>query len=356
MAEAPASERTEKPTPKKLREAREKGQVPRSRDLAAALSLLAVVLALTRLGPGLGTRLADTVGGAFQHLGEVSPLLPNEMGATAWRYLALLALTTGPLLAIGGGVGVLSTLAQSGWTLAPQALQVNWERLSPSNGLARLAPRQAGVDLLKQVLAVTIVGVLAWSAARSLAVDAPRLAGATAAEAARFGWNALLQLLSRAGFGLLVVAGGDYGVQRWRHWSSMKMTKQEIRDESKANDGSPEIKARVRKIQREMTRSRMLKAVKTATVVVTNPTHYAVALEYRRERTAAPIVVAKGADHMAARIKRLARDHGVPTVENVALAQALYKTVDVGEQIPAALFGAVAEILAYLVRLKQLML
>jgi flagellar biosynthetic protein FlhB len=134
------------------------------------------------------------------------------------------------------------------------------------------------------------------------------------------------------------------------------MTRQEVRDEAKLNEGSPEIKARVRRVQREMSRRRMLQAVKTATVVVTNPTHFAVALEYRRSEMVAPRVVAKGQDHMAARIRALAREHGVPIVENVTLARALHKSAEIGDTIPAALFGAVAEVLAYLVRIKQLVL
>jgi flagellar biosynthetic protein FlhB len=186
--------------------------------------------------------------------------------------------------------------------------------------------------------------------------DAPRLAWLGTGAAAHTAWTHLYGLLLQAGVALAVIAGADYGLQWWRHYSSLKMTRQELRDEAKSNEGNPEVKARVRRIQREMTRRRMLHAVKTATVVVTNPTHYAVALQYQRNRTGAPIVVAKGRDHLAQRIKKLARDAGVPMVENVALAQALYKGADLGDEIPGPLFGAVAEVLAYLIRIKQLQL
>jgi flagellar biosynthetic protein FlhB len=154
----------------------------------------------------------------------------------------------------------------------------------------------------------------------------------------------------------MALGAADYAVQRWRWFMNLKMTRKEVRDDAKGNEGNPEIKARVRRIQRDMARNRMLKSVETATVVITNPTHFAVALEYRRGEMAAPVVVAKGQDHLAARIRTIARERGVPIVENVTLARALYKTADVGQTIPADLFGAVAEILAYLVRLKQLML
>ena len=155
---------------------------------------------------------------------------------------------------------------------------------------------------------------------------------------------------------LLALGAADFLVQRWRTASGLKMSKQEVKDEARSAEGSPELKARVRQVQREMSKRRMLKAVQTATVVVTNPTHYAVALHYDRASMVAPMVVAKGMDHMAAHIKELARKHGVPTVENVPLAQALYKGTEVGETIPGPLFGAVAEVLAYLVKLKQLVL
>jgi len=155
---------------------------------------------------------------------------------------------------------------------------------------------------------------------------------------------------------MVAVAGADYALQRWRLMKSLKMTKQEVKDDLKMTEGNPEIKARVRRIQMTMARKRMLAAVPKATVVVTNPTHYAVALEYRRSEMSAPRVLAKGRGLLAQRIKEIAREHGVPTVENVPLAQSLYKTVEVGDFIPAALFEAVAEVLAYLIRLKQLAL
>jgi flagellar biosynthetic protein FlhB len=186
--------------------------------------------------------------------------------------------------------------------------------------------------------------------------EAPALMGMTPIEAAHVAWAHLWTLVWRASLALLALGVADYAWQRWRLLQDLKMTRQEVREEARQNEGSPEIKSRVRRAQREMARSRMLKAVETATVVVTNPTHYAVALEYRRAEMAAPVVVAKGHDHMAARIRTVAREHGVPIVENVTLARALYKAADIGDTIPADLFGAVAEVLAYLVRLKQLIL
>jgi flagellar biosynthetic protein FlhB len=233
---------------------------------------------------------------------------------------------------------------------------MDWTRLSPANGLARLKPSQSGLDLIKTLTAATAIAVLAYSIGRDVLIDSPRLAWMAPAAAATEGARHLTGLLYQIGFALLAIAGADYGLQKWRHVQSLKMTKQEVRDEARSSEGNPEIKGRVRAIQREMTRRRMLGAVKTATVVITNPTHFAVALEYRRDKMAAPMVLAKGADHVALRIREEARTHGVPIVENKPLAQALFKTAEIGQTIPAPLFGAVAEVLAYLVRIKQLML
>jgi len=353
-----AGEKTERPSAKKLKDARDKGQVARSRDVAVALSSLAVTVAVTSLGSAMLARLATRLASALSHLGD-RPLAPVTPGALTGQVVSdslLIAIAVGPLMLVGGLSGLAGNVMQSGWVFAPEALKMNWAKLSPSNGLKRLAPKQSGVDLLKTVIAVTALSAISYNVLGEFVAFSPALARMAPADAGAEGWSRLVRLLWQAGFALLAIAAGDYGVQRWRHWSSLKMTKRDVSDESKSNDGNPQVKQRVRQIQRGMTRRRMLKAVRHASVVVTNPTHFAVALEYRRERMSAPVVVAKGKDLMAARIKKVARDHGVPTVENVPLAQALFKGAEVGDAIPAALFGAVAEVLAYLVRIKQLML
>jgi flagellar biosynthetic protein FlhB len=169
-------------------------------------------------------------------------------------------------------------------------------------------------------------------------------------------WATIEHVIRQSLVALAATGMADYGYQRWQFMRSMRMTKEEVREESKLTDGNPEIKGRVRRVQREMVRRRMLASVPKATVVITNPTEYAVALEYHRDSMGAPKVVAKGRNLLAVRIKTIARDHGVPTVENVPLARALYASVEVGETIPPELFEAVAEVLAYLIRLKQLVL
>jgi flagellar biosynthetic protein FlhB len=310
----------------------------------------------------LGTWMAGAVSGRMaEGLRRVSDgarndITPQALSAIVWPDLGLLAAVAGPPAAIAVAVTLGSSVLQAGWTFAPKALELKWNRLSPSSGFARFAPLQAGGDLVKALLGLSVLVAVCYSLVSDLYSRAPGLTAMSPAEIGAYAWDRLWSLLWRAGLALAVVAGADYGLQYWRWISQQRMTRQEVKDEYRANEGNPEIKARVRRIQREMTRRRMLHAVKDATVVITNPTHFAVALRYRRSEMSAPVVVAKGQDLMAARIRKVAVAHGVPCVENVVLARALYKDAEIGDAIPGPLFGAVAEVLAYLVRLKQIVL
>ncbi|MCC7417935.1 MAG: EscU/YscU/HrcU family type III secretion system export apparatus switch protein [Acidobacteria bacterium] len=355
---ADTGEKTEKPSAQRLRDARNRGQVARSRDLAVGVSSVAMTLALGWLGPSMASRLGTRLVSGFARLGERPDAtitiaeLQRVIASDGW----LIGAVVGPLLAVGAVVGVAGAVGPSGFVFATEALKWDWTRLGPAQGLGRLAPRQSGVDLIKTVVAVLCLSAVAWQVVAGVIVDGPMLAWMAPADAAGSGWTTLLRLLWLSALCAVAVGVADHGVQFWRVRSSLMMTKQELRDESKSSEGNPEIRSRVRRIQREMSRRRMLKAVERATVVITNPTHYAVALEYRRQTMAAPVVVAKGADRVAARIREAAREHGVPMVENAPLARALHKGAEVGDEVPAPLFGAVAEVLAYLVRIRQLML
>ena len=201
-----------------------------------------------------------------------------------------------------------------------------------------------------------MIGWISRSFVTDLVLDAPRLARIAPADAAFTAWMAMRGLLWKSVLVLGTVAAADYLFQRRQHMTSVMMTKQEVKDDTRMSEGSPETKSRVRRVMVEMFKRRMMAAVPKATVVITNPTHFAVALEYHRHTMPAPVIVAMGQDHTAQRIKAIAREHGVPMVENVALAQALYRSCEVGDSVPAHLFEAVAEVLAYLIRLKQLVL
>jgi flagellar biosynthesis protein FlhB len=351
-------EKTEKPTQKKLKEAKEKGQVARSRDLNVAVSTLAATAVLATGGPALAHRLAARLIEALTFVASAGTrdIRPEDLPTLVLQNASLIAVGVGPIALIAAVAGVATAAAQGGLHFAPQALQIDLTRLSPARGLKRLGPKLSWVDLLKAIVTAVALGAIALQIGELLAIDALRFPWMATGDAATYGWASTQRLLWRGGFALLAISAADYGIQRWRLTSSLKMTKQEIRDEASSSEGNPQVRARVRKIRREMGRRRMLRATAHATVVITNPTHYAVALEYRRQKHRAPVVVAKGRDLLAQRIRDIARTNGVPIIENPPLARALHQGTDVGDTIPAPLFSAVAEILAYLIRIKQLVM
>ncbi|MDE3154007.1 MAG: flagellar biosynthesis protein FlhB [Acidobacteriota bacterium] len=351
-------DRTEKPSSRRLQDARKKGRVARSRSANDAAALAATVLVLSWFGARMVQQLGGMLTQSLARYGE-SPLRdvqPGELTALAVWGAEQLVIFVAPLAVAVAAAVVLIQFVQGGWVFAPESLTINLAKLSPSSGLQRLKPSAGGFEMLKGLVSVGVVGWLAWDVMSGLIGDASRLGRMPIVPAALIGWASAEQLLRQSVIALVMVAGADYAMQRHTFMQSMKMTKQEVKEENKMTEGSPEIKARVRRVQREMVRRRMLAATRTATVVITNPTHFAVALDYRRDVMPAPRVVAKGQDLLAQRIREIAREHGVPIVENKPLAQALYRTAEVGDLIPGDLFEAVAEVLAYLIRLKQLVL
>ena len=353
-----SQDKTERPTAKRLHDAREKGQIARSRDLALAAASVAATIALARLGGRLVTGVAEQLARDLEHLGDapLKTLSAGDINGVVIHGAGIIAWLVGPIALITMIAGVGMHGFQGGWSFAPGALHLNWNRLNPANNFKRFGLMQTGAETIKTIVAVATIAYLSWRIVDAVMADAVRMAWQTPLGAAMLAWNHADSLLWRVAWGLGILALGDYGLQKYRHFSSLKMTKQEVKDEAKMMEGSPEIKKRVRRAQAEMFRRRMMQDIARATVVITNPTHYAVALEYRREKMAAPIVLAKGADQVALRIRQEARSHGIPIIENKPLAQTLFRTAEIGQTIPAPLFGAVAEVLAYLVRIKQLML
>jgi flagellar biosynthesis protein FlhB len=353
-----ASDRTEQPTARRLRDARKKGQIARSRDLVHAGTLAAVMLALAWSGGYMMRGMGQAMGSALSQLHRfpARDLVADELALLVINGLGALLLLVAPVAVTALVITFALFYAQGGWVVATEALQLNFAKLNPASGIKRLGFSTGGIDTIKMLVLVATLSYLSYQVVRANLLDAARFARMSPYESGLAGWSHVEQLLRQSALAMVVVACADYALQRWRLMKSLKMTKQEVKDDFKLSEGNPEIKARIRRIQLTMARKRMLAAVPKATVVITNPTHYAVALEYRRSQMSAPRVLAKGRGLLAQKIKAIAREHGVPTVENVPLAQSLYKTVDVGEFIPAALFEAVAEVLAYLIRLKQLAL
>ncbi len=352
------SDRTEHPTARRLDEARRKGQVARSRHVGEVAGFAAALGALTFWGAHLMAILRGEVvaGIARLGMGPAHAVSAGEITGLAAEGARALAMIAGPPACAAAIAVLVAHGMQTGWLVSFEALQLNGSRLNPANGIKQFGLARGGMETLKALLVAAAIAWIGRGLVTDIVIDSPRLARLAPADSAGVAWHAIRTLLWKATIVLGVVATADYFFQRRQHLKSLRMTKQEVKDDLRMTEGSPETKRRVRKVMQEMFRRRMMAAVPKATVVITNPTHYAVALEYHRETMTAPVIVAMGKDHVAQRIKAIAREHGVPSVENVALAQALYRTCDIGDTIPPHLFEAVAEVLAYLIRLKQLVL
>lgn len=351
MAEdADPESKTEDPTPRRREEARRQGQVPFSAELVGGVVLLAGVIALGNVGPGIGAAMLGVFRAdlATAYRADLTAEDARDMVAgLAVRMLTTLAPMFGALLA----VGVVASVAQVGFFVNTERLGPNFDKLNPVNGFGRLfsvAALVRGLLMVARVVALAAVAYVVLEPRGGLvaSVARDRLGGATAAA-----WELVVRLATYLSAAVAGVAVLDYLYQRRRFEQSLKMTKQEIKDELKREEGDPQLKARIRQIARDRIRRQMLKAVPSATVVVTNPTHYAVALRYDAARDAAPVVVARGAGAFARRLAAVARENGVPVLERPPLARALYG-LNEGRPIPEALFRAVAEVLAFVYRLR----
>lgn len=352
MAEEHDTERNLPATPRRLEQAREKGQVPRSRELAAAASALCAAGALAWLGPGLYGRCASLVKGGLaldRDAAFSSARMGEQLGALAGDTLLALLPLLGALLV----VTVAGPLLLSGGVFSLGSLRVDPSRLDPLRGLRNLLSSQGPVELVKAIAKCLLIGAIgAWALMHDWGpMQALALQSLPAAVEA-FGSMLLVALAALAG-GLGLIALLDVPYQLWRHASQLRMSREEVRQEQKETDGDPQQKARVRGVQRAMARKRMMAAVPKADVIVTNPSHYAVALEYKERGMRAPRVIAKGVDDVAARIRAVGAAHGVPVLEAPPLARALYRHAELDAEIPTALFAAVAQVLAYVHQVRR---
>ena len=341
---ADASQKTEKATPKRLKEVREKGTVARSPEVGGWASLVAV----TGLLPWLGGLAAARVDGFVQTVAQAmaSPTRASAVALVS-RGLATAAFAALPVALVSGVVAVAIATAQVGLHVTPQALRVRVSRISPKSGLARVVSRQGAWTLLKTSLKVTVLAVVAYDIERHLV--AAVLGGATLPLESTLSAAApiIMQLLRVVGLVALVVAGADYFFQRRSHNREVRMTRQEVKDERRESEGNPEVRRALRSKARRLSRMHVMAAVARADVVVTNPTHFAVALAYDRATDVAPRVVAKGEDLVAVAMRGHARRCGVVVVENPVLARTLHASCEVDEAVPARLYTAVAQLLAF---------
>jgi len=345
-------DRTEKATPKKREEARKKGQVAKSPDFNGAVVLLAGLTALSAFGPGLWQRIGDSTRGILHLVATPSVVsregigtVMGEVGATTLRAVA-------PIAAVCLVAGVLASVLQVGLKPSGKVLKPDPKKINPLSGAKQIFGPHSLFELAKSVVKVAVVGAIGAMAVLPKLEELAALVGMPPAVLVPELARTVLAIVQRAAIAYLVIALADYAYQRWRHEKSLKMDKQEVKDEHKQQELPAEVKGMQRRRAMEMARARMMDAVPTADVVVTNPTHFSVALRYSSEALA-PVVVAKGQDHVALRIRQLAREHGVMVVPNPPLARTLHASVDVGKMIPEELYQAVAELLAYVYRVNS---
>jgi len=352
MPEQPAAERTEQPTARRLEKARRKGNVPQSQELTSVATLLALIgtvailsrwlanwaAVLTREGMSCQTQVfAD--GNAF--IGFINAKIADSI------FIGV------PILAAMAGGAILTNLAIIGPNFASEAINPKFDVLNPSAGLQQLFNGRSMVKLLVSILKLILVSIIVWVYLSDQVDTLMRLRWAWSGQIIAAIAGIIFGLCIRVCIALLVLAIGDTFYQKWKYIEDLKMTRQEVKQELRDMEGSPEVKSRIRRIQLQMSMKRMLQEVPKAKVVLVNPTHVAVALKYDPPDMDAPVVLAKGADHIAEKIMEIARAYGVPIIRRPELARTIYSTVQVGEAIPQGLYVAVAEVLAMLHRLRQ---
>jgi flagellar biosynthetic protein FlhB len=352
MAEDSAGERTESATPRRREKAREKGQVPKSQEVNSLFVLgsgTVMLLVLSRY-------LTESIGSNAAYLfSEAHILRVDNLGGLQVMLvgnLRSMALTLAPIVAVVLVAGIAANLMQVGLKLSPGALAFDVSKLNPITGMKRFFQKRTFVEMIKSILKVGLIGYLSYLVIKGLLLELIASPLLSLPGIVKLGEDSFQHLMTILLALMVVFAIADWAFQKWQFEQDVKMSRQELKEEAREYEGDPQVKARIRALQYETARKRMLADVPRADVVLTNPTHFAVALKYE-QGAPAPIVLAKGADYMAQKIKEIARQSRVPVIENKRLARALYHEVKVGRLIPESLFQAVAEVLAYVYRLKK---
>lgn len=352
MAEKPAQERTERATPKRLQQAKEKGQIARSRELSTMLVLLAAAGGLFLVGAGIVAGLVEVMRDAFQ---TSRPDVLDPL-ATVFKLEQAMADAIGallPFLAIVTVAAVAGPLAMGGWNFSTKAIAFKWEKLDPIKGMGRVFSARGLVELLKALAKFSLVLAVALTFLWFNVDSILGLGGQDVHDALLNAGRILLLAFLLLSASMIVIAAVDVPFQLWDHQRQLRMTRQELRDEFRETDGNPEMKRKVREVRQELAQRRMMQELPQADVIITNPTHYAVALRYQQDRMSAPVVVAKGRDLVALQIRSVAMEHGIPIVSAPPLARAIYHSTELQQRIPTGLFVAVAQVLAYAYQLRR---
>jgi flagellar biosynthetic protein FlhB len=348
-----SSEKTEKATPKRREDARKKGQIARGTEFPAALAFLSAVVVMQIVARDIFLKSGVYFRNSAQQIVNIKTLTDADLQAVFIDAVRFLAFLSFPVMIVGF-VGVLvGYYVQGGTAMSASSLKPKVEKFNAVKNLKRIFGTDSLFNLGKSMLKLIVIVFVAYGVLAPVFENAPKYIYAPLPTVAVWLGETLYSLAFRCGLALLILGLADYGYAWYKHEKSLRMTKQEIRDEFKQQEGDPMVKGQRRRVARDLVQSRSLANVPTASVVVTNPTHYAVALRYDREKDAAPVVVAKGADIIAAKIRTMAKEYDIPLVENPPLARALYATVEPNHMIPVEFFGTVAEILAFVFRQKD---
>ena len=348
------SEKTEKATPRKKSKAREQGQVAKSNEVNTAFTFLGCFFLLSIIGGSFYRSVMNlityTIMLTYDYENVVNVDFAPRLGTYIGVQILLIAM---PVFAVSMLIGIITNLLQVGWKITGKPMRPKFSKINPMKGFKRIFSVRSLIEFGKSLLKLIIIGTVVYNLVLDekdtlfLLLDMELFAAIAKI------MGIIVNLGIVVGGWFILIAVLDFAYARWKHAKDLKMTKQEIKDEYKMTEGNPQIKSRIRAKMRELSLRRMMQAIPEADVIITNPTHYAVALRYNKEKEAAPVVVAKGVDHLAKRIRELAAQHDVQTVENKELARALYHSVDIGREIPPELYQAVAEVLAFVYKLKN---
>lgn len=350
MSSDSGQEKTEQATAKRRQDYREKGDVAQSKEVNTALLLTTAMILWFFYAPHFWRQLTEIIAAIWSRSAELEVTSTSVM-VLMGTLMQKISLMLAPLLLLALVVGFVASVMQIGWLVSAKAFEPDLKKLNPISGMKKFVSKRMLVELVKSLSKVLLVGYVAYRTVAGEFENALYLMDMDLLETLRFIGKVSFWIMVKTCGILIILAVLDYAYVKWEMEEKMKMTKQEVKEENKQTEGDPQLKGRIKQMQFEMARKRMMAEVPTADVVVTNPTHLSVALSYERGQMVAPTVVAKGADHLAMKIREIARDNQVPLVENVPVARALYK-VEVGQEIPEDMFRAVAEILAYVYGLK----
>ena len=353
MAEQQGQEKTEAPTEKKRRESREEGQVAFSKELSSAALLAGIVLTLVATSPFILDSFRELMTNIFRQMASADELSVNSIYTLSGEIITTMLPAFTPFLTVIVLVAIFAAVVQVGIQITFKAIVPKFSKLSPLTGIKRLFSSQSLADFLKSMAKLIIVGFVGYLTYMDKISELNGLSVSTPEAILKYNFTVVAEVAGKIVLALVAIAIFDYFYQRWHHEQQIMMTKQEVKEETKQTEGDPQLKARIRQIQREMSNARMMQEVPKADALIVNPTHFSVAVLYDRDIMAAPEVTAKGVDHMALRMRTIARENNVPILERPELARDLYANVEIGEDIPERFYKAIAEILAFVYRLRK---